>query len=45
MKLYAQNLTNKLYYDTLYHSAVPFVRSRRGGALYLITTGEVLMPC
>ena len=31
MKLYAQNLTNKLYYDTLYRSATPFVAVAPGG--------------
>jgi outer membrane receptor protein involved in Fe transport len=37
MKLYAQNLTNKLYYDTLYRSAVPFVAVAPGRAFYLVT--------
>ncbi|MBR0722841.1 TonB-dependent receptor [Bradyrhizobium manausense] len=40
MKLYAQNLTNKLYYDTLYRSAVPFVAVAPGRAFYLITTAK-----
>ena len=43
MKLYAQNLTNKLYYDTLYRSAVPFVAVAPGRAFYLVTFGEVLI--
>ncbi|MCK1479181.1 TonB-dependent siderophore receptor [Bradyrhizobium sp. 197] len=38
MKFYAQNLTNKLYYDTLYRSAVPFVAVAPGRAFYLVTT-------
>lgn len=40
MKLYAQNLTNKLYYDTLYRSAVPFVAVAPGRAFYLVTTAK-----
>ncbi|NPU15355.1 TonB-dependent receptor [Bradyrhizobium sp. 83002] len=40
MKLYAQNLTNKLYYDTLYRSAVPFVAVAPGRALYIVTTAK-----
>ncbi|MDU6135630.1 TonB-dependent receptor, partial [Bradyrhizobium sp.] len=40
MKLYAQNLTNKLYYDTLYRSAVPFVAVAPGRAFYIITTAK-----
>ncbi|OKO81834.1 TonB-dependent receptor [Bradyrhizobium sp. AS23.2] len=40
MKFYAQNLTNKLYYDTLYRSAVPFVAVAPGRAFYLITTAK-----
>ena len=34
VKLYAQNLTNKLYYDTLYRSATPFVAVAPGRAFY-----------
>lgn len=40
MKLYAQNLTNKLYYDTLYRSAVPFVAVAPGRAFYVVTTAK-----
>jgi catecholate siderophore receptor len=40
MKLYAQNLTNQLYYDTLYRSAVPFVAVAPGRAFYIITTAK-----
>ncbi len=40
MKLYAQNLTNKLYYDTLYRSAVPFVSVAPGRAFYIVTTAK-----
>ncbi|BAM89021.1 putative outer membrane TonB-dependent receptor [Bradyrhizobium oligotrophicum S58] len=40
MKLYAQNLTNKLYYDTLYRSAAPFVAVAPGRAFYIVTTAK-----
>jgi catecholate siderophore receptor len=40
MKLYAQNLTNQLYYDTLYRSATPFVAVAPGRAFYLVTTAK-----
>jgi catecholate siderophore receptor len=40
MKLYAQNLTNKLYYDTLYRSAVPFVAVAPGRAFYVVTSAK-----
>jgi catecholate siderophore receptor len=40
MKLYAQNLTNQLYYDTLYRSAAPFVAVAPGRAFYLVTTAK-----
>ena len=40
MKLYAQNLTNKLYYDTLYRSTVPFVAVAPGRAFYLVTSAK-----
>jgi catecholate siderophore receptor len=40
MKLYAQNLTNQLYYDTLYRSAAPFVAVAPGRAFYIITTAK-----
>jgi len=35
LKLYGQNLTNKLYYDSLYQSAQPFVKVAPGRAVYL----------
>lgn len=35
LKLYGQNLTNKLYYDSLYQSAQPFVKVAPGRAIYL----------
>lgn len=40
MKFYAQNLTNKLYYDTLYRNATPFVAVAPGRAFYLVTTAK-----
>jgi catecholate siderophore receptor len=40
MKLYAQNLTNKLYYDTLYRSSAPFVAVAPGRAFYLVTSAK-----
>ena len=40
MKLYAQNLTNKLYYDTLYRSAAPFVAVAPGRAFYVVTSAK-----
>ena len=35
LKLYGQNLGNKLYYDSLYQSAQPFVKVAPGRAVYL----------
>ena len=35
LKLYGQNLTNKIYYDSLYQSAQPFVKVAPGRAVYL----------
>lgn len=40
MKLYAQNLTNKIYYDTLYRSATPFVAVAPGRAFYIVTSAK-----
>ncbi|MBI5319088.1 TonB-dependent receptor [Bradyrhizobium sp.] len=40
VKLYAQNLTNKLYYDTLYRSATPFVAVAPGRAFYIVTSAK-----
>lgn len=38
MKLYAQNIFNKTYYDSLYQSGVPFVRVAPGRTISLITS-------
>jgi catecholate siderophore receptor len=38
MKIYVQNIFDKLYYDTLYRSAAPFVAVAPGRAAYLITS-------
>jgi catecholate siderophore receptor len=35
MKLFVNNLTNKLYYDALYQSAAPFVLEAPGRAAYI----------
>jgi catecholate siderophore receptor len=35
VKLYGQNLTNKLYYDSLYQSSQPFVKVAPGRVVYL----------
>ncbi len=35
LKLLAQNLTNKTYYDSLYQSSQPFVKVAPGRAIYL----------
>lgn len=40
VKLYAQNLTNKLYYDTLYRNATPFVAVAPGRAFYIVTSAK-----
>lgn len=40
IKLYAQNLTNKLYYDTLYRNATPFVAVAPGRAFYVVTSAK-----
>jgi catecholate siderophore receptor len=40
IKLYAQNLTNQLYYDTLYRSATPFVAVAPGRAFYVVTSAK-----
>jgi catecholate siderophore receptor len=36
MKLYAQNLTDKLYYDTLYRGATPFVAVAPRQPFYIV---------
>jgi catecholate siderophore receptor len=38
LKLLAQNITNKTYYDSLYQSSQPFVRVAPGRAVYLSLT-------
>ncbi len=38
LKLTAQNITNKTYYDSLYQSSQPFVRVAPGRAIYLSLT-------
>jgi catecholate siderophore receptor len=38
LKLFAQNLTNKTYYDSLYQSSQPFVKVAPGRAIYLSLT-------
>ena len=43
MKLFVNNIFNKLYYDALYQSAAPFVLEAPGRAFYLVTIGEVLI--
>ena len=35
LKLYAQNLTDKTYYDSLYQSAQPFIKVAPGRAIHL----------
>ena len=37
MKVYAQNLTNQLYYDTFYRSNVPFTAVAPGRAFFLFS--------
>jgi catecholate siderophore receptor len=36
LKLYVANLFNKTYYDSLYQSAIPFIRVAPGRAISLI---------
>ena len=50
MKLYVHNISNKLYYDTFYRSAAPFVLVAPGRAASTRDLGEVLIgmmtvPC
>lgn len=38
LKLYAQNIFNKTYYDSLYQSAVPFIQVAPGRSVSLVAT-------
>jgi catecholate siderophore receptor len=40
LKLYINNLTNKLYYDSLYQSGTPFVLEAPGRAAYLVLSAR-----
>jgi catecholate siderophore receptor len=40
LKLYVNNITNKLYYDALYQSATPFVLEAPGRAAYLVLSAR-----
>jgi catecholate siderophore receptor len=40
LKLYVNNLTNKLYYDSLYQSGTPFVLEAPGRAAYLVLSAR-----
>jgi catecholate siderophore receptor len=40
VKLYVNNITNKLYYDALYQSAAPFVQEAPGRAAYLVLSAR-----
>ncbi len=40
LKLYVNNIFNKLYYDTLYQSAAPFVLVGPGRAGYLVVSAK-----
>jgi catecholate siderophore receptor len=40
VKLYVNNITNKLYYDALYQSAAPFVLEAPGRAAYLVVSAR-----
>ena len=40
LKLYVNNLTNKLYYDALYQSGTPFVLEAPGRAAYLVLSAR-----
>ena len=40
VKLYVNNITNKLYYDALYQSAAPFVLEAPGRAAYLVLSAR-----
>lgn len=40
LKLYVNNITNKLYYDALYQSGTPFVLEAPGRAAYLVLSAR-----
>jgi catecholate siderophore receptor len=40
IKLFGNNLTNKLYYDALYQSATPFVLAAPGRSGTLVISGR-----
>jgi catecholate siderophore receptor len=40
LKLYVNNIFNKLYYDALYQSATPFVLEAPGRAAYLVLSAR-----
>jgi len=40
VKLYVNNITNKLYYDALYQSATPFVLEAPGRAAYIVVSAR-----
>jgi catecholate siderophore receptor len=40
VKLYVNNITNKLYYDALYQSAAPFVLEAPGRAAYIVVSAR-----
>jgi catecholate siderophore receptor len=40
IKLYVNNITNKLYYDALYQSAAPFVLEAPGRAAYVVLSAR-----
>jgi catecholate siderophore receptor len=40
LKLYVNNITNKLYYEALYQSAAPFVLEAPGRAAYLVLSAR-----
>jgi catecholate siderophore receptor len=40
LKLYVNNITNKLYYDALYQSAAPFVLEAPGRAAYIVLSAR-----
>ncbi len=40
LKLYVNNITNKLYYDALYQSATPFALEAPGRAAYLVLSAR-----
>ena len=45
VKLFVNNIFNKLYYDALYQSATPFVLEAPGRAAYLVISARYLIEC